>query len=1160
MATSRYYDRELPETTAQPVTGLRRSKSRLPISTVAPEEVSSKPRPRVRSRIPNPQQPPNVDSQTSRKDSMHLPDPEPSKSILKTRHTRSTAGLPVFATTTNDSYIQNQDRRTTPLSLRTPSLVSGSTLSTSDSQLAPLRRKPVGGHSARAKTNSDHMQEPQRAVSPAQKACDDDPFPGAIFGISLPPTTTRVARNGSQEAGTDNPRHQVSVNVPGEENRHHGYQSASVVHDSSAASSSRASESPFSLLSTPTSASSYSPVVAQTSQWGVSAGSKNAVDTRIKRPHTLQTGSNAQTPIIPPELAHLNVDLPTSTRLRLPPRRPSRDGTADLTDQQGHSSVVHSNLPATYTPTHKRTPSLEAPISIKSPAESSKGFFGFSSRSSSRHATPRIDSAVPSSPPVRLSLDKSISDEQTTDLKRQDSPMVGSPSSPVKSSRFGFLSKHPKEMVDSREMRERTRKRGPAAGTGHEGYGRLGLRGRSSSIFRGGNFGRSASADSTSSTKSSGFFGRKSNVSSDDERQLDRSPRHQTTPVPPRAEESETKPPSRAEKSTPENGSKAAVVSSSVLPVAKAVKERSSAKSQSRNATANPETFRRASAVGLSSPATYSVKIQAGSPLLEEGREGRWLHSNKQKPRKKSTSPSNFAHRLLAKATQGQEAQEDDTKNDAPAPRFPTRDLAHYALSNTNPSASLDEVQKLADLEVDMSSNHAETTVHKPELAAPRVPYEKRHEFLLPSPSMSSKKTARRGLAAPLELKIQHSNSDSPRLFKAQTATPAKSPQLVDIPKSPATLRPHEGVKPRLSSIGRIPLVVSSKDRDRKLPDRSFSRPFAGSQPRPSRNASEIAEAGRVDDSTKESNDNDKGVSRASQVVSGTEQSTDGSAYFVSRKRSNSEILARDRFIEFPSRHNSGLSYTSSSGKDSPSASGRLGWFADDSWSEYNGLCEENMPSVSTRASSPDTDMITGGIGKPSVNSIRDTPTQSRESVRDAAARRPPKDGDRRDTLHLSSHTAHSVATPSTAAFTISDYLTPGDRTSKLSTLGRSSVPSLNPETKPGPSRRDSLARQVSVSLSRAGNRGAEVLRDELQNVQSSSATSDTPAGPTPIRGEFRHAALVTSKWLSFGKVLFSPIHEEAKSGKEARVLVLDGLGKGMCKMNVRFNIHANNF
>jgi SAM-dependent methyltransferase len=43
---------------------------------------------------------------------------------------------------------------------------------------------------------------------------------------------------------------------------------------------------------------------------------------------------------------------------------------------------------------------------------------------------------------------------------------------------------------------------------------------------------------------------------------------------------------------------------------------------------------------------------------------------------------------------------------------------------------------------------------------------------------------------------------------------------------------------------------------------------------------------------------------------------------------------------------------------------------------------------------------------------------------------------------------------------------------------------------------------------------------------------------------DLRFGALMTSKWLSFGRVLFSPAHFELKDPSEDRILVIDGLGK----------------
>jgi serine/threonine protein kinase len=60
----------------------------------------------------------------------------------------------------------------------------------------------------------------------------------------------------------------------------------------------------------------------------------------------------------------------------------------------------------------------------------------------------------------------------------------------------------------------------------------------------------------------------------------------------------------------------------------------------------------------------------------------------------------------------------------------------------------------------------------------------------------------------------------------------------------------------------------------------------------------------------------------------------------------------------------------------------------------------------------------------------------------------------------------------------------------------------------------------------------------QLHSVSSDSQEDDDD----PV-ADLRFAALMTSKWLSFGRVLFSPIHFQLKDHND-RVLVIDGLGK----------------
>jgi len=55
---------------------------------------------------------------------------------------------------------------------------------------------------------------------------------------------------------------------------------------------------------------------------------------------------------------------------------------------------------------------------------------------------------------------------------------------------------------------------------------------------------------------------------------------------------------------------------------------------------------------------------------------------------------------------------------------------------------------------------------------------------------------------------------------------------------------------------------------------------------------------------------------------------------------------------------------------------------------------------------------------------------------------------------------------------------------------------------------------------------------------------AETQADGLVSMANLRFGALMTSKWLSFGRVLFSPVHFDIKDPNEDRVLVIDGLGK----------------
>ncbi|MCJ1231533.1 hypothetical protein MMC12_008210, partial [Toensbergia leucococca] len=64
----------------------------------------------------------------------------------------------------------------------------------------------------------------------------------------------------------------------------------------------------------------------------------------------------------------------------------------------------------------------------------------------------------------------------------------------------------------------------------------------------------------------------------------------------------------------------------------------------------------------------------------------------------------------------------------------------------------------------------------------------------------------------------------------------------------------------------------------------------------------------------------------------------------------------------------------------------------------------------------------------------------------------------------------------------------------------------------------------------------------ESQNKHTQIMAQKTSSIPG-LQSNLRFGALMTSRWLSFGRVLFSPAHSEIKNNRQDRVLVLDGLG-----------------
>lgn len=206
----------------------------------------------------------------------------------------------------------------------------------------------------------------------------------------------------------------------------------------------------------------------------------------VQRPSAKATQPTGRQPIVvsPPPL-RINTSArpqPLSSPVSAPPRRPSRDGTPDLHSQLfGPLPVIHSNLSTTSLPGERRG-SESAPASSLPRSATPSGQL---KNASATH--------LPLTREISATSDNTSSPQKPTKPSSSAVPVSRTPSpviAPASTSRFPFFGRKKRNAEDvakaeKKESKKLTRK-GPAAGTGHEGYGRIGaIRRRSGSI---GNF------------------------------------------------------------------------------------------------------------------------------------------------------------------------------------------------------------------------------------------------------------------------------------------------------------------------------------------------------------------------------------------------------------------------------------------------------------------------------------------------------------------------------------------------------------------------------------------------------------------------------------------------------------------------------------------------
>ena len=871
-----------------------------------------------------------------------------------------------------------------------------------------------------------------------------------------------------------------------------------------------------------------------------------------------------------------------STNLGKTPPRPSRDGAPSLDHQNKPPPVVQSNLRRLETTGHKRRESVEKAV-VSSPSSfiptptvrpSLVRTFSSASKIPTVSSSPRVGKPnhIPSAP-LRIGVSRVIPRLQTNFPVKplEKEPTISSSTSAKSPKKFSLFSKPSKPSLEpgSVTIPDKNTKKGPAAGTGHEGYGKYGRRGRSGSISSSASRGRSTSIGSKSSRAGRPPSSRKTSFGSQLEPELDDFYRDRLDPVVIRGSgatsEHHNSPIYRT--TSAESGAS----STSSLGLSTSAKRTEHATyayndvKEGKEATHIPTLAARRlvhpskPSEYLRIPPTIDTQVLVFSPSLDshdtlqssipttdsttslneisEGHEGNWFKSRKPLDRIKLPSKWNFFQRAQQSPRRTnaidcatdihrpEQLSASISKN--PEPRI----VAHYALldgSEKDASEALDDL--LLDIEEDLELRHQDSLETYRVMEQDDFNQEQDHSILLPSPPTSNADFPGHMRPSPPKVALHH------REARAEL----KSSLSANAPK-----------QSRLPQIGRIPKVDSKVDRPHKPPQQSFSRPFFRRPELAVEPAAEFAmEPAVISDTSEETR---KVHVSIEQVVPNADVEDPLSTVledYSMEQAMNVPIafnpfvncIDKDPFLSFSPRKGSEVSGSSSSGiasfvgitaiqptyQSAPSE--------DEIWNEYDELldrvvCPFAFPAIShgrdnlwTLASETShNDQVTSWDGLKKESPVLRSSESSRSTVL-------PAHSPRSSPLQVATTPPVSaLPTPprSSTTSSFSDFFAGyGDRSS----LGAA----VRPKTlSTGSQYSSSSIPSTSGSRTSHGSNRDEKYRQLLARTGSNALGA---------QNGLRFSAVMTSRWLSFNRVLFSPAQDEIENNKQDRILVLDGL------------------
>ncbi|KAI9850423.1 MAG: hypothetical protein M1838_005700 [Thelocarpon superellum] len=872
------------------------------------------------------------------------------------------------------------------------------------------------------------------------------------------------------------------------------------------------------------------------------------------------------------------------------PRRPSRDGAPDLDHRAGSARpVIQSNLSRLPSQHHRKRTSVEIP---------GKGAALYPKKSATK-PSPTSDL-----PPSRLDTGTRLPSRNPSpnpNSLRANSPGVGPPLSeglgesagpksarpgPIRStSRFAIFSKRTatrqepaaSEKTEKAEKPEKLIKKGPAAGTGHEGYAKFSTRGRTgSTTSASGSYARSTSASSRSGSAARVVGSRKGSATSQSDSEMDDFFSDRLGPVviaggggivenqnlgldSLRSDSAQSSAPGRPSVDSNHSGStQFSSFSNSSAPAKDTTRPRRGAarlfgspsalfrtRSPRRPSTSSGEQVpddvttnlavrrslhrsnesdplkipphinttasRAPSSLGSQDNSVYSAMPWTdATDDLNEGREGHWL-----RPRQPTRSPSpqkrNFLERFHGSS---QSPSPHPELQSTKARHLMPRPIAHYAL--------LDSVDLRGDEGLDgpmcEAAEQEDYDGPKGHVEDPAAEERERvHSMLLPDPPS-------------LPIDFTNTRPASPKvMLRAPDPTPAHPVTIQDTPQ------PNK--RSRLKQVGRIPQVVSTRDRNREMlpPLTSVAAPPQALRAEP-RISATLGDVLARDDP------------RPLPAYSTGFPAAPTSRWPVAWSRQPSTISSMvdlgladgstdpKEFFTMSPRKGSELSSSSSSDFASLAATRSILPLVtavpgeDDVWREYDDLLDDIMGAKASSRRGP----------------FRPRYPQASLNVRQESSPSNPR---------RKSHRASSeVEGPS-----MLPWCRPG---SERSSVRQSSLPSAGMPNTPM-SFTDLFAgygeRNVSVVGSQVDTPTGERQKSDDTALASDDSASvyeedgevteiDDDKEPTGLDSEMnvRFGALMTSRWLSFGRVLFSPAHAEmtqgSVAGRQERLLIIDGL------------------